>query len=211
MAKIGGGGFGTTLVLAVLLVVLALAAGVGIARYGDQIPWLAPIIGQPTQTSEGVVQGIQDLDELATVRYTTQVIVTEEENARILTHPLPEWIGGERILLIAVGEVTAGIDLDQIGKDDVRVDGKRVTINLPKPRILGANLDENQTKLYDRDRGVLKIQGNDELLEEARRDAEDRMVDLARENDIMEEAQNNAEDSIRDFLTTLGYEEIVFT
>jgi hypothetical protein len=41
--------------------------------------------------------------------------------------------------------------------------------------------------------------GNDDLLEVARRDGEDRMVETARESGIIERAQNNAQDSIRTF------------
>jgi hypothetical protein len=37
MAEIRGSGFGTTLILALLPVVVALAAGIGIARYGDRM------------------------------------------------------------------------------------------------------------------------------------------------------------------------------
>ncbi len=210
MTKDKGGGFGTTLVGALVLVVLALVAGVGIARYGDRIPWLAPILGQPTQNSEAVVQGIQRLNELATVKYTTQVIVTEEQNPRILQQPLPEFLTGEKVLLMAVGEVHAGIDLEELGQRDIQVEGQRVTIDLPQARILDSSLDEDKTKLYDRDRGLLRIRGNDTLLEEARRDAEDRMVEAARQNGIVEQAQNNAEESLRAFVTSLGYEDVVF-
>jgi len=157
------------------------------------------------------VLGVQRLNELATVRQTVQVIVTEEENESILTQPLPEFLTGEKLLLVAVGEVEAGVDLDELGDDDVRVVGKTVTIDLPDARILGSSLDEDQTRLYDRDRGLLKLRGNDDLLEEARRDGEDRMVETAREGGIIEQAQNNAEDSIRAFATSLGYRQVVFT
>ncbi len=211
MAKIGRGGFATTLVLALLLVVLSLAAGLGIARYGDRIPWLANLMGEPTQTSESVVLGVQRLNELATAKQVIQVIIPKEENIRILQQPLPEFLTGEKILLVAVGDVEAGINLDELGEDDVRVEEKKVTIDLPEARILGSSLDEDKTELYDRDRGLLKIRGNDTLLEDARRDAEDTMVGVARENDIIEQARNNAEDSIRVLVNSLGYEEVMFT
>lgn len=155
--------------------------------------------------------GVQRLNELATAKQIIQVIIPKEENPRILQQPLPEFLTGEKILLVAVGEVEAGINLDELGEDDVQVEEKKVTIDLPEARILGSSLDEDKTELYDRDRGLLKIRGNDALLEEARRDAEDTMVGVARENDIIEQAQNNAEDSIRVLVNSLGYEEVVFT
>ena len=84
-------------------------------------------------------------------------------------------------------------------------------INLPDARILDSSLNENKTKLYDRDRGLFKIRGNDALIEKARRDAEDRMVEAARENGILDKAQNNAEASIKTLVTSLGYDEVQFT
>lgn len=178
--KVMGGGIGTTLVLAVLLVAVSLAAGLG----------LAFVIWNPTEPDESAsVLGIRQLNELATVEYTTQVLVTEEENAQIFRQPLPEFLTGEQLLLVAVGEVQAGVDLDTLGPEDVQSVGKTVTIELPEARILGTSLDEDKTRLYDRDRGLLKPRGNDELIEEARRDAEV---------------------SIRTLMTSLGYEEVVF-
>ncbi len=202
MAKVGSGGVGTTLVLAILLVAVSLAAGAGFTY----------LIWNPTQPTESsVVLGVQRLNELATVRQTIQVIVTEEENESILTQPLPEFLTGEKLLLVAVGEVEAGVDLNELEQDDVRVVGKTVTIDLPNARILGSSLDEAQTRLYDRNRGLLKLRGNDELLEQARRNGEDKMVETAKEGGIVEQAQQNAEDTISTFVTSLGYQKVVFT
>ena len=77
-----GGGFGTTLVLAVLFVVWAVAAGIGLTRYGERVPWLSPLLVKPTQTTGTVVaQDIQRLNELATVKWT-QLVIVEEEGSR---------------------------------------------------------------------------------------------------------------------------------
>jgi len=202
MTKIRSGGFGTTLILALLLVIVSVAAGAA----------LVYLIWNPTEPDEpAVVQGIHRLNDLATAEYTSQVLVTEEENTEIFRQPLPEFLTGEKLLLVAVGKVEAGVDLDELGAEDVRVMGETVIIDLPDARIIDSSLDEDKTRLYDRDRGLFKIRGNDELIEEARRDAEDRMVEAAEENDILERAQNNAEASITTLVTSLGYDEVKFT
>ena len=56
------GGFGTTLILALLFVVLTVAMGLGVARYGEQVSWLDPLLDRPTQTTGPVV--IQDIEKL---------------------------------------------------------------------------------------------------------------------------------------------------
>jgi hypothetical protein len=156
------------------------------------------------------VQDIQRLNELATVKWTQQVIVEEEGNEEIWRSYLPEFVSGEKVLLVAVGDVQAGVNLDELGEDDVRVEEERVTIDLPEARILSASLDEDQTKLYSRERGLIDFRGDDALIEEARRDALAEIQSTAQQNGIIEQAQSNAEDSIRGFLTTLGYEEVIF-
>ena len=82
-------------------------------------------------------------------------------------------------------------------------------IDLPEARILGSSLDEDRTRLYDRDQGLL-TSGNDKLIEKGRRKAEDRVVELSRENGILEKAQVNAEDSVRTLMTSSGYERVTF-
>jgi hypothetical protein len=69
------------------------------------------------------VLGVRRLNELATAQMTAQVIVEKKENARILTQELPEWLTGQKVLLVARREVKAGINLDELGQDDVHVGG----------------------------------------------------------------------------------------
>jgi hypothetical protein len=90
------------------------------------------------------------------------------------------------------------------------VDGDRVTIRLPEPEILSTSLEEDETHVYDRDFSPLNFRPDDELVEEARSEAEDEVEQAAQENGILDYAQRNAEDSIRAFVTTLGFEEVEF-
>ena len=209
----GGGkkesGLGTTLVLALVIVVLSVLLGVGLANYGERLPLLGPLfVEEParTTTSPVVVEGIQELDRLATVRWTESVVVTRESGGT----RLEQFLTGERILLVATGEVEAGVDLAEMGEDDVWVDGDRVTVDLPEPQILSSSLDEERTRVYDRDRGLLNLGADDVLVQEARQDAEAEVVSTAEENGILETAERNAEESIRAFVTTLGFEEVEF-
>jgi hypothetical protein len=82
------------------------------------------------------------------------------------------------------------------GEREVEVEGEKGTINLPAARIIGSSLNEDKTKLYDRDLGLLRVRGDDALIEEARQDAIDRIEATARENDIIEQGDNNAEDRL---------------
>jgi hypothetical protein len=204
-----GGGLGATLVLALVIVVLGVALGFGLARFGSSLPIVGPLLGEkPPRTTTGpvVVQGIKELDQLATVRWTESVPVTRETGGDILDR----LFSGEKVIVIATGEVEAGVDLGDIDKDQVSVNGDSVTIDLPEPEILSASLDEERTRVYDRDFSPLNFRPDDDLVEEARLQAVEKITDAARENEILDTAEHNAEDSVRAFVTTLGFEEVRF-
>jgi len=204
-----GAGLGTTLVLALVIIVLGVALGVGLARFGSSLPIVGPLLGEkPPRTTTGpvVVEGIQELDQLATVRWTESVLITRETGGNILDR----LFSGEKVIVIATGEVEAGVDLGDIDKDQVSVNGDSVTIDLPEPEILSASLDEERTRVYDRDFSPLNVRPDDDLVERARLRAVEKIEDAARENKILETAERNAEDSIRAFVTTLGFDEVRF-
>jgi hypothetical protein len=207
-----GSGFGTTLALALLIVLLGVGLGVALSTSSmmSRIPVVGPLLfeNEPARTTTGpvVVEGVQDLDQLATVRWTESVPVTRESGGT----ELERIFSGERVLLIATGEVEAGVNLADIGKDDVRVSGDTVTVRLPEPEILSTSLDEEKTRVYDRDFSPLNVRPDDDLVEEARARAVEKVEGAARENGILDTAEQNAEDSIRAFVTTLGFEEVRF-
>lgn len=206
-----GGSLWTTLVYALVIVVLAVGIGLGLSRYGYRLPVVGWFFDVPVQTTTSpvVVQGIQRLDQLSTVRFNESVVITKESGG----NRIRQLLTGEKIILVAEGNVQAGVDLSDLTSDDVRVDekNKSVTIKLPEPQILSSSLNEKQTRVYDRDAGLVpRLNPNDDLAEEARDEAQDKLLEAARKDDILDYAERNAEDSIRSFVTTLGFEEVQF-
>jgi Protein of unknown function (DUF4230) len=207
-----GGGLGTTLVLALVIVFVGVGLGFALSTQGfmERLPVIGPLFyeEEPAQTTTGpvVVEGVQDLNRLATVRWRESVIVTRESGGT----ELERFLAGEKVLLVATGDVEAGVDLASLGRDDVKVSGETVTIRLPEPEILSVSLDERKTRVYDRDFGPLNLRPDDDLVEQARAAAEDRIEQAARDEDILDQAEQNAEDSIRTFVSTLGFEEVRF-
>jgi hypothetical protein len=134
------------------------------------------------------------------------VVVTKETGGNAIKKTLT----GEKVVLVATGEVQAGVDLSSIKDEDVQVGENRVRIKLPEPELLGSSLDEEKTKLYDRDQGLLRLRPDDDLVKEARIEAEDKILAAANENGIRDTAEQNAESTIRTFAKTLGFEEVEF-
>ena len=205
------GGLGTTLVLALVIVLVSVGFGIGISRFDflGNVPLLGRLLEErPPRTATGpvVVEGVRELDQLATVRWTESVPVTRQSGGDVLER----LFSGEEVLVIATGQVEAGVDLSEIDRGDVRVEGETVTMRLPEPEILSASLDEETTRVYDRDFSPLNVRPDDELVEEARLRAVEKIEETARQNGILQTAEENAESSIRAFVTTLGFERVRF-
>jgi hypothetical protein len=186
--------------LAALFLVVGAAGGLAFALFTGGL-------GGLRQGSEPTVKDIRKLEELSSVQWTQSVPVTQESGG---FGPVPEFLRGESVVLIAVGEVRAGVDLGKLREGAVSAEDGRVTIDLPEPEILSSGLDEERTRVYDRDQGLLDFNPDEDLETEARREAVNRLEDSARENGILDQAGENARTSLRAFVQSLGFEEVEF-
>lgn len=193
----GGSG---TLLIAALFLLGGVAGGLVVAYLTGTTPFTGD---ERTVT----VEEVRELNELATVQTTASVPVPQESGS---ITGVPEFIRGESLLLIAVGDVRAGVDLDKLEQADVRVEDESVTIDLPEPEILSSGLDEERTQVYDREQGLLNFSPDEDLEAEARREAIAGIEAAARENGILDQAQANAETSLRAFIQSLDFEEVSF-
>lgn len=201
MAKRGGIRGSGTLLVAALFLLGGIAGGLGVAYLSGTMPFIG---GDERIVT---VEEVRQLNELSTVQMTASVPVPQESG---VIEPLPEFIRGESVLLIAVGEVRAGVDLDELEQGDVRVADESITIDLPEPEILSSGLDEERTRVYDREQGLLNFSPDEDLETEARREAITEIEAAARDNGILDRAQQNAETSLRSFTQSLGFEEVNF-
>lgn len=191
-----------------------LSAALGAALSNFDLLWRIPVVGpflfeeQPARTTTGpvVVEGIRDLNQLTTVRLRETVIITREKSGT----ELERIFSGEEVTVLAAGDVEAGVNLADLGRDDVQVDGETVTIRLPEPEVLSVSLDVDESRVYNRDLGLLNIRPDDELAERARDVAVDKIEAAARDEEILAQAEQNAENSISAFVTSLGFEEVEF-
>ena len=98
-----------------------------------------------------MIERIQRLQRLETVVFNMDKIVTGEKDNPIL----PNFIAGDRLLMIVHGQVVAGIDFSRMKTSDIKVQGKEVRVHLPNPQILITRLDNARTKVYSRSTGLL--------------------------------------------------------
>ena len=127
----------------------------------------APAPAATLVSGDAIVQQIRQISRLETTTYAIERVIEVRQSDT----NWPDWLRGDRLLLIANGTVIAGIDMEQLQSSDVIVsaDGKTVTITLPPAQIfnLGSILNNAKTRVYDRQQGLL-APPNENLETEAR-------------------------------------------
>ncbi|MGA4643997.1 DUF4230 domain-containing protein [Limisphaera sp. 4302-co] len=161
--------------------------------------WLGIPEGPRIHSSAAVVRQVQSLAQLVTVRYVLEKVVAAED---------VKWYGQNRLLLLAHGVVKAGVDLTRVQPGDVEIAGDRLVLRLPAPRVTDAYLDESQTRVIDRETGLLRR--FDKEMEQMARQAALREIRLAaHEAGILREAEEQAREQLTRFFQAAGFREVL--
>jgi hypothetical protein len=159
---------------------------------------LAIDISQPT-----VVSRIQRLERLETVTYTMDKVVEGQRSSDIL----PDFLVGDKLLLLVHGQAIAGVDMQKLKPTDVSVRGKSVIVHLPPAEVFITALDDSRTRVFSRSTGWF-IQADPNLESEVRAKAEQDLHDSALSAGILSTAHNNAASTLTRLLFSFGFEQV---
>jgi hypothetical protein len=152
-----------------------------------------------------IIREVQSLARLETIQYSVEKVITAEINQGVLG-PL----FGDRLLFVVHGYVIAGVDLSQLGTDQLALEDGVLYVTMPQAEVFVATLDNENSYVYDRDTGILRKSDQD-LETAARQIAEQEIETAAFEDGILEQAQQNAEVYLERLFNTLGYNQVVFS
>jgi Protein of unknown function (DUF4230) len=152
-----------------------------------------------------IINEVQSLARLETIRYTVEKVVTAEVNQGVLG-PL----FGDRLLFVAHGYVIAGIDMSKIKPEDLWLEGGVLNVRLPATEILVTTLDNDKSYIYDRVTGLF-THGDPTLETQVRQVAEQEILKAAIQDGILDQAAINTQTYLKWFFQTLGYKNIHFT
>jgi hypothetical protein len=189
------------------LVVLPLAVVFGLGVFlGVFLPRLAGLgSGLRAYNTAVVLKQVQTLSQLVTIKYVMEKVeVLEDPPQNFWRQFLPD---NTRVILVAHGIVKAGVDLQQLKPENVRVSGKKVVIALPRAQITDAYLDEKQTQVIEHNPGFLRT-FNKDLEQSTRQNALDDIRRAAREAGILKEADERARAQLANLMTQLGFEQV---
>jgi hypothetical protein len=162
--------------------------------------WANRGAGLYIRDTASVVQAVQPLSELVTVKYVMEKVVVLEDM---------KWYGENRVLLLAHGVVKAGIDLKRLQPSDVNISGKSISVRLPLPQVTDAYLDDKATQVIDHSTGLLRTFDKD-LEQTARQNAVADIARAARNGGILEDANQRARMELEIFFRRAGFESVEF-
>jgi len=151
-----------------------------------------------------IISKLKSTARLSTVEYIVSKVVSAKENNRL----------GKDAYFFAETEATikAGIDLDKLREEDIKIDGRKINIKLPPIEILNFSYPAESYKIVDKyyiqggifNWNALSLEDKDELYRQAEIDIRGSLKDLG----IVLTAQKNTKQLLNKILLLLGFEEI---
>jgi hypothetical protein len=174
------------------------------ARRSDDEPEPSRVV--EVKESPSVITALQRLARLeGAALHLERVIDLQEKQSRFFG--LVE--AKDAILLIAAGDVTAGVDLAELKSEDIQIDHeeKRVKVRLPRATIFSTRVDSERTYVHTRSTDTL-AERQMHLETEARREAERGFRKAATEAGLERLAEENVARTVRALVLSLGFSEV---
>lgn len=150
-----------------------------------------------------VVEHIRSLNRWETTSYSIEKIIDKGQSGNVFER----FLFGNRVLLIAHGEVIGGFDFSNLSQDSVKINGKEITLTLPAPVILTTTLNESETRVYDRQKGLL-VPPDNNLESDARVEAVKAIRDGACNEGILNAASDNGRKQLTALLASFGFSSV---
>lgn len=202
--KIIGAAIGVGLL--VIVGSLAYIAGRSAEAVGDVADAFDEITGEGPYTRLGpvTVQTVRELAELTTIEVVEFTSIEKGEDRGWLN-----WATGDRIAMLVVARIGAGVDLAGITEEDISVDPEigRAVVRIPSAEITYVAPDTEATQVYDRDTGLF-TKGDPQLERAARLAAEEVLTLQALEGGLLANAEERAVVVLTNLIEGLGYTDV---
>lgn len=151
------------------------------------------------------VYEIKNIGILSTSEYTIGKIVKLDDNK--------EWykLGDRKILISVKAKVKAGVNLMEIKKSDIHINGDKIEIILPPVQITSFNMDPSTVHTEMEDVNGFRMSFTQEEKIKILRLGEKSIRDNLKEIGIYKDAEKNAIAFTQDFYKQLGYSEVNVT
>lgn len=173
-----------------------------IKHYGYTLLLVLGVSCQNRQERVQEVLAIREMGELATTEYTITKIVKANDNQT--------WykIGDRKILIEVEATLKAGIDLQSLTTKDVTINGKKIDILLPAPKLISMQIPPGKIHVAYEEVGLLRT-GFDNAERDALIAQAEKQINAAiPATGILNTTEQNTRKVMTAFLEKLGYEQI---
>jgi hypothetical protein len=191
----------------ILLCAILVATGLTGYFLGKKAPDVAtPAEVTEVQKTPAVITALRDVARLEGAVFHVERVVDLQERQSKLAGLIQ---AKDAILLVAAGDVTAGVDLAGLVETDVQTEGPvgKVTITLPRAQIFSQRLDSERTYVHSRTTDVLATR-RENLETRARQEAERTLAAAAVEGGILVRAEKNVRLSVSALVRSLGFSQV---
>ncbi len=156
-----------------------------------------------------IVRELRALSRLETLSVHVEKVVDATDH-QVRLYGMVE--AADRVLLVAVGEVTLGVDLGKLADDAMTYDAATgvAHLRLPAPEVLATRIDEDRSYVHARTTDLLAVP-NAGLEAAARRDAVARFAEVGRDPRHLDAARVNAEHQLEALARAWGVGDLVVT
>ena len=165
------------------------------------VAWLLwPVLfpPKPEIRTAMVVEEVRNAAKLATVELQATVVANRDEST---------WYGSKFLFMIVPGTAAVGIDLETVATDAVSVSGGKVTLTLPRPQVLYADVDLEVVQVYSAV-GLLRPQFTPEQTRQLLAESQQKLREKASQEAVLKRAETQTAELIRKLLTAAGAKEV---
>jgi hypothetical protein len=161
------------------------------------------------RSTGSVVVAVRDLARLEGAEYQVERVVSATDKQSRLWGLFE---AQDAILLVASGNIVAGVDLSLLGDGDFDIDETKrsVAISLPSSTVFTARLDNDRTFIYRRDTDLLALR-HESLETRARQDAEKALLEAATQEGIIRRSNESVRRTVESLARSLGYRQVTVT
>lgn len=190
------------IIIAILIIALCFFGGIRLGKilYGSSIT------EKKTQITDTLLyQQLAQENELSTVRYFYTNMGKYENSIELGSTRIP--FTKKSFIISYDGIIKAGIDMDKV---KIQIDGKIITISIPKAEILSHEIKEDSVQVYDEKNSIFNGLSVEDIMNFQQQEKQE-MEEKAIGNGILVEAQENAKTSLQflynEFLEDDQYED----
>lgn len=146
--------------------------------------------------------------KLTSLEYINTIVIERERPKEGLDQVIP---GRDRIMMMVVAKIHAGIDLEKLPVRKIEINGKSIKLVLPRAKILAVELLPEDSRIYETDRTWL-YSSYEGLEKEALEEARAKLQENNQHNQkMLQMAETLARLQLTELLRNLGYEHVVIT